>query len=271
MDPIQALVLGIVQGLAEFLPISSSGHLIMVPFLVGWEEHSQSFDLALHLGTMIAVLWYFWQDWVTLARGFLRGLVSAEARKTDPAWQMAILIVLGSIPAAVIGIVAEKPVEEIFRTASINAVLLIGFALVLWAADAYGSRKRTLTDLTWVDALTIGLAQAIALMPGVSRSGITITASLARGLDRAAAARFSFLLSGPIIAGAALFKLRNGIPAGELTAAFIGTAAAAVTGWVAIGFLLRYLQTNSTFVFVAYRILFGALVLLVAWQRSTMG
>ncbi len=271
MSLLQALVLGVVQGLAEFLPISSSGHLIMVPFLLGWAEHSQTFDLALHVGTTIALLWFFWSDWVSLARAFARGLTSAETRQSDPSWRLAILILLGSIPAGIIGVLAEKPVEEIFRTASINAVLLIVFGLLMWAADAFGSRSRTLEDLGWMDAVAIGLAQAVALMPGVSRSGITITASLARGLDRAAAARFSFLLSGPIIAGAALFKLRAGVPSSDLTAFAVGTLAAAVTGWIAIGWLLRYLQTNSTFVFVAYRVLFGTLVLVVAWQRGALG
>ncbi len=267
MSAIQAAVLGIVQGLAEFLPISSSGHLIMVPFLLGWEEHSQEFDLALHLGTTIALLWFFWTDWVALARSFVRGLGSAEVRATDRSWHMALLVLLGSIPAGVIGIVAEKPVAQLFRGSVVNAILLILFGLLLWLADSLGARKRGLDDVTWKDALLVGIAQAVALMPGVSRSGITITAALGRGMDRAAAARFSFLLSGPIILGAALFKLRAGVSPSELVPVVVGTAAAAITGWAAIGFLLRYLQTNSTFVFVVYRIAFGVLVLAVAWIR----
>ena len=268
MDLVQAVLLGIIQGLTEFLPISSSGHLIMVPYLFGWPEHSQAFDLALHLGTTLSLLWFFWIDWVTLARGLLRGVVSVEARRQDPAWRMAWLVLLGSIPAGVIGVLAEKPVENLFRSPMVNAVLLIGFGLLLWAADRLASRKRVLDDVTWRDALAVGLAQAVALMPGVSRSGITITVGLFRGLDRAAAARFSFLLAGPITLAAALYKLRGGIPGSELIPVLVGTIVSAVTGWIAIGFLLRYLQRNSLVGFVVYRVAFGVLVLGVAWSRS---
>lgn len=261
MDLLQAVVLGVVQGLSEFLPISSSGHLIMVPFLLGWRAHSQAFDLALHLGTLIALLWFFWADWLGLIRAFVRGLVSATVRQDDPAWRMALLVLLGSIPAGLIGIVAEKPVETVFRSPVLNAVLLIVFGLILYWVDRRASLKRTMDDLAWPDALIMGLAQALALMPGVSRSGITLTAGLARGLDRPTAARFSFLMSGPIIAAAALFKLREGIPAAEYSAAILGVIASAIVGFLAIGFLLRYLQRNSLLVFVVYRVLFGALVI----------
>lgn len=268
MDLFRAVVLGIIQGLTEFLPISSSGHLIMVPFLLGWPEHSQAFDLALHLGTTLSLLWFFWTDWLVLARGFLRGVVSQEARQQDPAWRMAWLILLGSIPAGVIGVLAEKPVEETFRSATVNALLLIAFGLLLWAADRLASRKRALDDVTWLDALAVGLAQAVALMPGVSRSGITITVGLFRGLDRAAAARFSFLLSGPITLAAALYKLRGGVPGSELVPVLVGTLVSAITGWIAIGFLLRFLQRNSLVGFVVYRVAFGILVLGAAWSRG---
>jgi undecaprenyl-diphosphatase len=270
MDLLQAAVLGAVQGLTEFLPISSSGHLIMVPFLLGWPEHSQAFDLALHLGTLVALAWFFWADWLALIRGFVRGLVSSEARQADPNWRLALLVLLGSIPAGLIGIVAEKPVAELFRSPALNAGLLIVFGLVLLAADRWASLKRSLDEVVWPDALVMGLAQAIALMPGVSRSGITITAGLFRGLDRPAAARFSFLLSGPIILGAAVFKLRNGIPPAEIGGALVGIVFSAVVGFFAIGFLLRYLQRNSLLVFVIYRILFGALVIVVAGLRGQL-
>jgi undecaprenyl-diphosphatase len=268
MDLLQAVVLGVVQGLSEFLPISSSGHLIMVPFLLGWPPHSQAFDLALHLGTLIALLWFFWADWLALIRGFFRGLASATVRRDDPAWRLALLVLLGSIPAGLIGIVLEKPVESVFRSPVLNAVLLIVFGLVLLAADRLGSMKRSMDDVRWLDALTMGLAQALALMPGVSRSGITMTAGLLRGLDRTSAARFSFLLSGPIIGAAALFKLREGIPSAELGGALVGTLCSAVVGFLAIGLLLRYLQRNSLLVFVVYRVLFGLLVIGVGMARG---
>ena len=269
MDIIHAIVLGIVQGLTEFLPVSSSGHLIMVPFVLGWEEHAQSFDLALHLGTCVALLGYFRKDWIALVRGFFGGLASAETRKNDEYWRLALLVLLGSVPAGIIGLVAEKTVESYFRSAQVNAILLIVFALVLLAADWRASRSRSMADVTWKDALIIGLAQSIALMPGVSRSGITLTAGLARGFDRASAARFSFLLSGPIIVAAALFKLRDGLPQSDLLPAAIGIVVSGAVGWAAIGGLLRFLQTNSTMVFVVYRILFGLFVLGIAFARGT--
>jgi undecaprenyl-diphosphatase len=271
MSLFQAAVLGVVQGLSEFLPISSSGHLIMVPFLFGWAPHSQAFDLALHVGTLIALLWFFWAEWLALIRGFFSGLLFAETRATDPSWRMALLVLLGSIPAGLIGVVGQKPVEDLFRSPVLNAGLLIVFGLVLFAADRVSKMKRTLDDVGPTDAATMGLAQALALMPGVSRSGITITAGLFRELDRATAARFSFLLSGPIIAAAAAFKLREGIPSAELGAALVGAVCAAVVGFLSIGLLLRYLQRNSLTVFVIYRVLFGLLVIGVALARGTAG
>src|SRR5919202_6027807 len=234
MDLFQAAVLGAVQGLAEFLPISSSGHLIMVPYLLGWPAHSQTFDLALHLGTSVALVWFFWAEWLALARGLLAGLASSQARRADPYWRLALLVLLGSVPAGLIGVVFQQPIGQLLRSPMLNAVLLIVFGLLLWLADRAGSKKRTFDGLVWLDALLMGLAQVLALAPGVSRSGITMTAGLFRGLDRPAAARFSFLMSGPIIIGAALFKLRHGIPSNELGAAAVGIAVSAVTGFVAI-------------------------------------
>jgi undecaprenyl-diphosphatase len=269
MSLFQAAVLGVVQGLTEFLPVSSSGHLIMVPYLFGWPPHSQSFDLALHVGTLIALLWFFWAEWLALVRGFFTGLVSADARRKDPAWRLALLILLGSIPAGLIGVVAEQPVEQLLRSPVLNAILLILFGLVLFVVDRMATLKRSFNDVAWPDALKMGLAQALALMPGVSRSGITLTAGLLVGLDRAAAARFSFLLSGPIIAAAAVFKLREGIPGNEVAAALVGLVCSAVVGFLAIGFLLRYLQRNSLTVFVIYRVLFGLLVIGVAVVRGS--
>jgi undecaprenyl-diphosphatase len=268
MDPIHAAVLGAAQGLTEFLPISSSGHLIMLPYVLGWPEHSQTFDLALHLGTLVALAWFFWADWLGLVRGFFSGLVSSQARATDPWWRMACLVLVGSIPAAAVGVVAEQTIETLFRSPILNAGLLIAFALVLLIADLVGSHKRGMDELTWLDAVSMGLAQAVALMPGVSRSGVTMSAGLFRGLDRPGAARFSFLLSGPIILGAALFKLRMGIPQSEWFAAAIGIATSAFVGFLAIGLLLRYLQRHSVLIFVIYRVAMGVLVIWVGVGRA---
>jgi undecaprenyl-diphosphatase len=270
VDPIHAAVLGIVQGLSEFLPISSSGHLIMLPYVLGWPEHSQTFDLALHVGTTVALAWFFWADWLALARGFLGGLVSRRVRQEDPAWRLAWLVALGSFPAAVVGVVFEQVIENVFRSPVLNAGLLIGFGLVLLVADRVGTRKREMDEVDWRDALTMGIAQAVALMPGVSRSGVTMTAGLLRGLDRPAAARFSFLMSGPIIFGAAAFKLRLGIPQSELLAAAVGVLTSAIVGFLSIGLLLRYLQRNSLMAFVAYRVVFGLLVIGVAVTRGDL-
>ena len=203
----EAIVLGVVQGLAEFLPISSSGHLILVPWLLGWPSHGLTFDLALHLGTSVALLGYFWRDWLVLATAVVRGLTNAKARASHE-WRLAWLIVVGCIPAAVVGILFEDLIEATFRQPALIAVLLIAFGLVLLVADLVGKRARALEQVTLVDSLVIGCAQVLALAPGVSRSGITMTAGLFRGLDRGTAARFSFLLSAPITVAAALYKLR---------------------------------------------------------------
>jgi undecaprenyl-diphosphatase len=258
-------VLGIVQGLTEFLPISSSGHLILVPWLLGWPEHSLSFDAALHLGTVAALIIYFWRDWLALGRAVLAGLGSATARQ-DPNWRLAWLLVLGSIPAGIIGLMLESTIEALTRQPWQVAILLVIFGLVLLAADRLGSKRRGIEDVRAVDALFIGLAQALALAPGVSRSGITITTALFVGLDRAAAARFSFLMSTPITLAAALFSLRKvvgpGGSAGESGMVFlVGVVSAALFGLLAIGFLLRYVQKNSMAVFVWYRVIAGLLVL----------
>jgi undecaprenyl-diphosphatase len=261
---VEAIVLGIVQGLAEFLPISSSGHLILVPWLLGWQSHGLTFDLALHLGTSVALLSYFWRDWLELARAVLTGLVDAKARQSYQ-WRLAWLIVIGCLPAAFIGVLFEDFIETTFRQPALIALLLIAFGLIMLVADRVGKRERPLEQVTLADALTIGAAQVLALMPGVSRSGITMTAGLFRGLDRATAARFSFLLSAPITVAAALYKLRvllrEPLSGSETIAFLVGIVTAAIVGALAIGFLLRYLQRQPVDLFVWYRIAAGVVVL----------
>jgi undecaprenyl-diphosphatase len=260
----EAIVLGIVQALAEFLPISSSGHLILAPWLLGWKSHGLTFDLALHLGTSAALLGYFWRDWLKLVRAVLLGLAVPAARRL-PEWNLAWLIVIGCVPAAVVGVLFEDVIETAFRQPALIAVLLIVFGLILLAADRLGRQNRSLSCISLADALVIGCAQVLALMPGVSRSGITLTAGLFRGLERAAAARFSFLLSAPITIAAALYKLRilfREPPASsDLLAFAVGAVTAAIVGALAIGFLLRYLQRQPVDVFVWYRVAAGLLVL----------
>lgn len=268
---VEAIILGIVQGLTEFLPISSSGHLILVPWILGWREHSLTFDLALHLGTALSLLAYFWRDWVRLGLAVFRGVLAADQRRgTD--WHLAWMLVAASMPAVVVGLLLDKWIEENVRQPWLVAVMLIAFGLLLLFADRVRRHGGDPRPVGWVDAIVIGCAQAIAVIPGVSRSGITITAGLLRGLGRAEAARFSFLLSAPIIIGAGLYKLRvllrEPIGADEMLAFALGMAAAAIVGALAIDILLRHLRTRSVAVFVWYRVFVGVAVLAlsIVWR-----
>ena len=262
MNPFQAFVLGLVQGLSEFLPISSSGHLLLIPVLLGWESHGLAFDASLHLGTALALLVFFWRDWLGLGSVVLAGLRDQKAR-LDPRWRLAGLLIVGSIPAGLVGLAFEATIESAVRQAWLVGLLLIVFGLLMLLADRVGSQQREMSQVGLRDAVVVGLAQCLALMPGVSRSGVTITAGLLRGLDRAAAARFSFLLSTPITVAAALYSMRKLIGAGptDLLSLAVGVLTAAAAGWLAIGFLLRYLQRNSLLIFVGYRVLLGLAVL----------
>ncbi len=263
MDIFRAVLLGIVQGLGEPLPISSSGHLILVPWLLGWPEHSLTFDVALHGGTALAILIYFWRDWIALTRAFFES-IRERSLSGDYHRRLVWYIVVASIPGAVLGVLFEQEIEDLLRTPWLVATLMIVMGLVMLLADRISSRRRSLGELTVFDAVLIGLAQALALAPGTSRSGVTITAALLLQLNRADAARFSFLMSGPIVVGAFLYKMlgtiRSGFPADERVPFLAGIVVAAVVGYVAIRFLLEYLQKHSLGLFVSYRFAFGALV-----------
>ncbi len=271
MDLLQAIILGIVQGLAEPLPISSSGHLILVPWLIGWPEHSLTFDVALHGGTALAFIVYFWRDWISLIGAFFAGLASRDFY-SDYQRRLSLYILVATIPGAVFGVILESTVENAIRTPLLVAVLLMAMGVVLYVADHVSSRKRTINQLNMGDALIIGFSQALALIPGVSRSGITITAGLLRGVNRADSARFSFLLSGPIVTGAFLYNMakmiRGGFPADERVPFIVGIAVAAVVGYAAISFLLGYLQKRSLTLFVVYRFAIGALVIALFFLRG---
>ena len=270
----QALVLGIVQGLTEFLPISSSGHLIVVPYLLGWNDpfiDSLAFSVMLHMGTLVALLAYFWRDWLRLVPA---GLAAIRDRSLadDPDRRLAWLLVVTAIPGAIVGVLLNDFIEQHVRLAGSVAVLLVIGAVILYVADRTRPRLRAMTDLSFAAALGIGLAQAVALFPGISRSGISISAARFLGLDRENAARFSFLMATPIIAGAGLFEARKMIGAdsglaGHTGLIAIGFAAALVSGLVAIAAMLRFLRTNSLTVFVVYRIVLAAVVLVVFLSR----
>lgn len=261
---LEAIVLGIVQGLTEFLPISSSGHLILAEWATGWKGvliNNLTFDVALHVGTLAAVLWYFWRDWLQLGRATVNVL-----RGRAPAYEARLVwyIVLGTVPAVIVGLLFEHTVETLFRNPLLVAGALAAGSLIMWYADRTSSRDRHLGTMTLGHALFVGVAQALALVPGISRSGITISAGLAAGYRREDAARFSFLLSTPVIAGAAVLKVRHITFEGHAAwGCILGTLSAAVVGYLAIRFLIRYLERHSLNIFVWYRLaLAGAVVLL---------
>jgi undecaprenyl-diphosphatase len=261
----EAIVLGLVQGLTEFLPISSSGHLRIVPALVGWDDPGAGFTAVIQLGTMAAVLLYFRDDLWRIVTAWLRELRVPFRRRTHDA-NLGWFIILGTIPISIFGVVFKDEIESGARDLYLIGSALILFSLVMLVAERVGSHRRPLTELNGRDGLFIGVAQSLALIPGVSRSGATISAGLFRNFDRGAAARYSFLLSVPAVVLSGLFELREiGTDGGASAAATaIATVAAFASGYAAIAWLLRYLAAHTLGVFVAYRIPLGVLVLALA-------
>ena len=281
MDFLQAIVLGIVQGLTEFLPISSSGHLILVPWLFGWDEPGLSFDAALHLGTLVAVFGYFWRDIVNMVKalpiairrpGYILRTTAEELDPKDRDARLVWLLIIGSIPGGIAGLLLQSSIDDFFHgeehkdlAIALIAVMLMLFALLLLAADRAAKHRREIRSLGAMDAAVVGLAQMLALFPGVSRSGVTLTAGLFREMKRADAARFSFLLGMPLVTIAALkgfYDLVSEGSAGVTNAHLIaGVLASAISGFAAISVLLRFLQRSNTNVFVIYRVIAGLTVL----------
>jgi undecaprenyl-diphosphatase len=267
MTLVEGLAYGIVQGLTEFLPVSSSAHLTLLPWFFGWEDPGLGFDVALHVGTLVAVLWYFWRDWWTLADGALRG-IRGGAPLGNPEATLFWKIAAASIPAAVIGVLFEHAAEQAFRSPALIAAALTALAAFLYWADRQPARSERLDAITWTDALAIGFAQAAAIVPGVSRSGVTITVARLRGAGREAAARFSFLLSTPIIAGAALVKVKAFAAAAHDPIGLVAIFASAASGFAAIAVLIRYVRTRSYLPFVVYRFALAAFVVVVLLTRG---
>ncbi|HEY7937257.1 MAG TPA: undecaprenyl-diphosphate phosphatase [Candidatus Limnocylindrales bacterium] len=270
----QALIMGIVQGLTEFLPVSSSGHLVVVPYLLGWTDPfitSLPFSVMLHLGTLVALLVYFRADWLAIVPA---GIAAVRERSfgTDPNRKLAWLLVIATIPAVIAGPILNDRLEAAVRTAEDVAVAIVIGAAILWLADQVGRKVKGLEQISFRLAFVFGLAQSLALVPGISRAGITISAGLFAGLTREAAARFSFLMATPIIAGAGLFEARNlvtgqsgvPVPAGPLA---VGMIAALLAGLAAIHLMLRYVRTRSYLVFVAERVAIAVIVLVVFLSR----
>lgn len=263
MNALHAIVLGIVQGLTEFLPVSSSAHLRIVPAFLGWKDPGAAFTAVVQLGTIAAVLVFFREDLLRLARTWLRGLRDPAVRRDDHDYRLAWLIIWGTAPVAIFGLIFNNAIEKDARGLGLIASALIVFSFVLLAAERAGSHKREIASIEPRDGITIGLAQALALIPGVSRSGATISAGLFLGLERAAAARYSFLLSVPAIVLSGLFELRKVGESGGAGAVptVIATLLAFVVGYASIAFLLRYLVAHTIGVFAGYRIALGVLIL----------
>lgn len=267
MSILQAIILGVLQGLAEFLPISSSAHLALTPWIFGWESPGLAFDVALHVGTLAAVLWFFRDQWVALARAAWRIVVSRRVQTEEE--RRVIFLVIATIPGGIGGLLLAEYAETIFRTPALIATTLIIMGVILWAVDRYARHAVSLAEMRWTHALLFGVAQVMALVPGVSRSGATMTAGRAMGFHRESAAVFAFLMSMPITAAAAAYEVPKALAEGGLGAPIIaGVIASALSGWLAISVLLRYVTRHGFGVFAVYRILLGIGVLALVALRA---
>ena len=271
MPLLQVIVLAVVQGLTEFLPVSSTAHLYLTSWLLGWNAEALDFDIALHIGTLFAVLIYFFSDWVQIiSQGLHLGKAQDEELRQNP--KLLWLLVIGTIPAGIAGLLFDKQAETTWRSPILMGAMLVLVGVLMWFAEATSLGARSLGSVHETDAVTIGLAQALAVVPGTSRSGITITAALFRNFTRETAARFSFLLSTPIIGAAAAKALydmhkHGGLHAILSTSFLVGVAVSAVTGCLVIAWFLNYLRRSSLRPFIYYRIIFGIIVLALAFIR----
>ncbi len=263
----QAVILGIVQGLTEFIPVSSSGHLVLVPHFLGWEfSRSQAFifDVLVQWGTLFAVFIYFWKDLTTIAGAVVSGIAAREPF-ADPDAQMGWYLILATLPAVIAGLTCKDLIEHAFASPKMTGVFLLGTAVLLVIAETVGHRNRCMEQVSWKDSLWIGFSQVLALLPGISRSGATIAGGMTRHLDRSSAARFSFLMSVPVMLGAGVmaFKDLAGLPAAGdfLAPLLVGFLAALVSGYVAIRWLIAYLSRHSLYVFAVYCTILGLIVI----------
>jgi undecaprenyl-diphosphatase len=263
----QSFVLGALQGLAEFLPISSSAHLALAPWAFGWPEPGLAFDVALHVGSLAALLWYFRTEWIALTRAAISILATRRVETVEQ--RRVILLIVATIPGGIAGLLLEKKAESAFRAPALTATALIVMGALLWIVDARASRERTLDSFTKLDAFLTGCAQAFALIPGVSRSGATITAARGLGFDRESAATFSFMMSMPIIAAAAALKVPKALAESGVTLSLaVAVLTAAVSSVFAITVLLRFVKHRGLGVFAIYRFVLGAAVLALVASRA---
>jgi len=263
VDWLQTVVLAIVQGVTEFLPVSSSAHLVLVPVLTGWPDQGLAFDVALHVGSLVAVLWYFRHDLLHMSRGFVQSLVQ---RRLNQNGRLAWAVLLGTIPVGLAGLLLNDVVSTYLRSPVVLAVGMIVFGLLLWWADRLPNRARTVDEMRWRDVVIVACAQALALIPGTSRSGITLTAGLVAGLNREAAARFSFLLSIPVIVlagGLETIELVQQQTSVDWPAILLGTLVSAVSAYLCIRVFLAFIQRIGMFPFVLYRVALGFVLLAI--------
>src|SRR5690606_13787357 len=263
MDWLQVVVLALLQGLTEFLPVSSSAHLVLVPVLTGWPDQGLAFDVALHVGSLVAVLWYFRHDLLHMSRGFVQSLVQ---RRLNQNGRLAWAVLLGTIPVGLAGLLLNDVVSTYLRSPVVLAVGMIVFGLLLWWADRLPNRARTVDEMRWRDVVIVACAQALALIPGTSRSGITLTAGLVAGLNREAAARFSFLLSIPVIVlagGLETIELVQQQTSVDWPAILLGTLVSAVSAYLCIRVFLAFIQRIGMFPFVLYRVALGFVLLAI--------
>jgi len=265
VDLLRAVVLGVIQGLTEFLPISSSAHLAIFPKFFGWEDPGAAYTAVIQIGTEVAVVLYFWRDIWTIGSGWVRGVFSRAARE-EPEWRRGWFIIIGSTPIVLIGLALEDLIDREFRNLWVIGTMLIVLGIVLGIAERVGRKAKPIDDLTWPHAVLFGLAQAAAVVPGVSRSGATISMGLFLGYDREASTRYAFLLAIPAVVGAGVYKLKD-IPGGEndygTMPTIVGTLVSFAVGLAVIHWLLKYVSTRSYMPFVVYRIGLGSLVLVL--------
>jgi undecaprenyl-diphosphatase len=263
LDPVHSVILAIVQGITEFLPISSSGHLILIPRFFGWEDQGLAFDAATHIGTLAAVLLYFREDLIRMAFAWVR---SVTHRELTPDGRLAWVVLFGTIPVGLVGLLFKDTIETAFRNPLLVAANLAIFGVLLWLADRYGRRERDERSVGWKDAVVIGCAQALALVPGTSRSGVTMTAALAMGLTRPAAARFSFLLSVPAVTMAGLMSVVDFVQAPDHAnwgPTLLAVVVSAITGYFTIHYLLKFIARVGMLPFLIYRLVLAAIVVAV--------
>lgn len=263
MEILRSIIIGGIQGISEFFPISSSGHLVLIPYIFKWNYQGLSFDVALHFGTVLAIIAFFWREWIDIIKSAFTKKQSSFNFPKNIFWQ----IVVASIPAAIFGLLVNKIVEKYFHSPILIAINLIVFGVILWLADKFAQKKIEIKNIKYPASFIVGCAQALALVPGVSRSGITMTASRYLGLDRESATKFSFLLATPAMLGAFLLEFKD-IRGNDLNPIFIfGTIASTIFGFLAIKYLLQYLKNHDYKIFVWYRIIIALVVMTIYFLK----